>query len=65
MRVIILLGKCYRPSYHKKKKYIKVKGSLLQAMKAHGESGCIGPHTATALGRGRVASPTLDRLYAW
>ena len=44
---------------------VKVKVSLLQAMKAHGGCGCKGPHifTATALRRGRVASPTLGRLY--
>ena len=43
----------------------KVKGSPLQAMKAHGGCGCKGPsiYTATALGRGRVASLTPDRLY--
>ena len=36
-------------------------------MKAHGGCGCKGAHTyvytATALGKGRVASPTLSRLY--
>ena len=36
-------------------------------MKAHGGCGCKGSHTyvyiATALGKGRVATPTLDRLY--
>ena len=36
-------------------------------MKAHGGCGCKGAYTyvytATALGKGRVASPTLVRLY--
>ena len=36
-------------------------------MKAHGGCGCKGAHTyvytATALGKGRVASPMLGRLY--
>ena len=36
-------------------------------MKAHGGCGCKGVHTyeytATALGKGRVAIPTLGRLY--
>ena len=42
----------------------KVKISPLQAMKAHGGCGCKDPHiTATALGRGSVASHTLGRLY--
>ena len=37
-------------------------------MKAHGGCGCKGVHTyvytATALGKGRMASPTLGRLYS-
>ena len=41
--------------------------SPLQAMKAHGGCGCKGAHayvnTAMALGKGRMASPTLGRLY--
>ena len=40
-----------------------VKVSLLQAMKAHGGYGCKGPHIHTAVGRGRVARPTLGCLY--
>ena len=44
--------------------FVKVKVSPLQAMKAHGGCGCKGPHIhSTALGRGRVASPMLGRLY--
>ena len=40
--------------------------SPLQAMKAHGRCGSkIHLHTATALGRGRVASPMLGLLYPW
>ena len=45
---------------------VKVKVSPLQAMKADGGYGYKGSHigyTATVLGRGRVASPTLGRLY--
>ena len=38
-------------------------------MKAHGGYGCKGAYTyvytATALGKGMVASPTLGRLYLW
>ena len=39
--------------------------SPLQAVKAHGGCGCKDPHnhTATALGRHRVDSSTLDPLY--
>ena len=42
----------------------KVKVSPLQAMKAHGDVDArVHIFTATALGRGRVASPTPGRLY--
>ena len=43
---------------------MKVKGSPLQAMKAHGDVDArVHLFTATALGWGRMASPTLGRLY--
>ena len=45
---------------------VKGKGIPLQITKVHGRCGCKSPHIAyiaTALGRGRVASPMLDRLY--
>ena len=42
------------------------KCQIRPCIKVHGGCGCKGPHTvhtATALGSGRVASPTLGRLY--
>ena len=43
---------------------VKVKVSPLQAMKAHGGCRCkVHIFTATALGRGRITSLTLDHLY--
>ena len=43
---------------------VEVKVSPLRAMKAHGGCGCERVHiyTATALGRGRVASPALRKI---
>ena len=42
----------------------KVKVSPFQAMKALGDVDArVHIYTATAIGRGRVASPSLDRLY--
>ena len=44
--------------------HVKVKVSPLQALKAHGDVDArVHIFTATALGRGRVASPTLGCLY--
>ena len=40
---------------------VKVKAFPLQAMKDHGGCGCKGPHIHSQ--RGRVANPTLGRLY--
>ena len=43
---------------------VKVKISPLQAMKAHGDvNASVNIYTDMALGRGRLASPTLGRLY--
>ena len=43
---------------------VKVNVSLLQAMKTHGECGTrVHIFAATAVGRRRLASPTLGRLY--
>ena len=42
-----------------------LKGIPIKDIKTHGECGCKGPNfAATALGRGRVASPMLGSLYS-
>ena len=52
--------------YYVKLYISKVKVSPLQAMKTHGDvDSRVHIFPATALGRERVAKPTLDRLYPW
>ena len=47
-----------------KHQWCKVKVCPLQAMKAHEGWGYKGPHILShSLGRGKLASPTLDHLY--